>query len=381
MPSTTGRRSRGAAEPARDDQRARGLAEARGQRRRHQHADRRALQRVATRGRAPGSAARRIACQETRAQRPSRAHISAEAERAPRPGSERSSASRDRGRSADALRARAARARRRRPSDGERAAARARRAARGARAAGGRGLERGQAARRDARRPSAGASAEPRRRPRVARARRARGDARSRPRRPSTHLARRRAARRSARRARRAAARHARARARGSSARSRSASASAVASPRGTSRPSTPSRDDVAVAGDVRGDDRRAGRERLGQHHAEALAAERRRAEHVGRARARRCFALVVDACRARVTPRAVEQQRRDLLRRRADDRQLGGDVLAQRLEGAQQHRQALALDGLADERRSAAARPARAPRGARRRRRRAASTPLGMTR
>ena len=32
-----------AAEPARDDQRARGLAEARGQRRRHQHADRRAL--------------------------------------------------------------------------------------------------------------------------------------------------------------------------------------------------------------------------------------------------------------------------------------------------------------------------------------------------
>ena len=44
---------------------------------------------------------------------------------------------------------------------------------------------------------------------------------------------------------------------------------------------------DVAVAGDVRGDDRRAGREALRQHHPEALAAERRRAQHVGRLRAR----------------------------------------------------------------------------------------------
>ena len=46
----------------------------------------------------------------------------------------------------------------------------------------------------------------------------------------------------------------------------------------------------------------------------------------------------------------AVDEQRRDLLLRGADDRELGRDLAAQRLEGAQQHRQALALDGLADE-------------------------------
>ena len=40
--------------------------------------------------------------------------------------------------------------------------------------------------------------------------------------------------------------------------------------------------DDVAVAGDLGGDHRRTGREGLGQDHAEALARERRRAEHVG---------------------------------------------------------------------------------------------------
>ena len=45
-----------------------------------------------------------------------------------------------------------------------------------------------------------------------------------------------------------------------------------------------------------------------------------------------------------------VDEQRPDLLGRGADDRQLGRHLAAQRLEGAQQHRQALALDGLADE-------------------------------
>ena len=40
--------------------------------------------------------------------------------------------------------------------------------------------------------------------------------------------------------------------------------------------------DDVAVAGDRRGDHRGPGGEGLGQDHAEALAGERRRAEHVG---------------------------------------------------------------------------------------------------
>ena len=44
---------------------------------------------------------------------------------------------------------------------------------------------------------------------------------------------------------------------------------------------------DVAIAGDVRRDDRSAGRERLGQHHAEALSAQRRGAQHVGLAPAR----------------------------------------------------------------------------------------------
>ena len=92
------------------------------------------------------------------------------------------------------------------------------------------------------------------------------------------------------------------------------------ASPRGTSTPSTPSRDDVAVAGDVRGDDRRAGRERLGQHHAEALAAQRRRAQHVG---ALEHAALVrVAALAQRDDAAVVEHQRRDLVagrrRRRA---------------------------------------------------------------
>ena len=40
--------------------------------------------------------------------------------------------------------------------------------------------------------------------------------------------------------------------------------------------------DDIAIAGDVGGDDRRARGERFGQHHAEALTAERRRAQDVG---------------------------------------------------------------------------------------------------
>ncbi len=40
----------------------------------------------------------------------------------------------------------------------------------------------------------------------------------------------------------------------------------------------------------------------------------------------------------------------RDLLRGRADEREGGGHVVAQRLEGAQQDGEALALDRLADE-------------------------------
>ena len=120
--------------------------------------------------------------------------------------------------------------------------------------------------------------------------------------------------------------------------------------------------DDVAVAGDVRRDDRRARRERLRQHHAEALAAERRRAQHVGAARARARLSA------SRHLPSAndvavVEHQRRDLVLADAHDVQRDGQVLAQRLERAQQHRQPLALDGLADE--GDPQRLARPPRGA----------------
>ena len=68
----------------------------------------------------------------------------------------------------------------------------------------------------------------------------------------------------------------------GSSHSERSASASSSGSPCGDEHAVAAVRDDVAVAGDVGCDHRRAGRERLGQHHAEALAAQRRRAQHVG---------------------------------------------------------------------------------------------------
>ena len=54
--------------------------------------------------------------------------------------------------------------------------------------------------------------------------------------------------------------------------------------PPGTSQASTVGAGHVAVAGQVAGHDRRAGGHRLEQHDAERLAAERRRAEHVGAA-------------------------------------------------------------------------------------------------
>ena len=134
--------------------------------------------------------------------------------------------------------------------------------------------------------------------------------------------------------------------------------------------PVHPGGDDVAVARDVRRDDRRPGRERLRQDHPERLAAERRRAQHVGVAQRGRLDGVVDAPERGHAL--ALDQQRRQLLRRQPDDRQLGRNLAAQRLEGAQQHRQALALDGLADE--HDPQRLARAPaRAARARRRRAA--------
>ena len=106
--------------------------------------------------------------------------------------------------------------------------------------------------------------------------------------------------------------------------------------------------DHVAVARDVGGHDRGPGRERLGQDHAERLAAQGRRGQHVGGLE-REALALVGDAAEHR-DALALDQHRRDLGLARAHDREAHVLVLAQRLEGAQQDRQALALDGLADE-------------------------------
>ena len=135
---------------------------------------------------------------------------------------------------------------------------------------------------------------------------------------------------------------------------------------------------DVGVAGDVRRHDRRARGERLRQHHAERLAAERRRDQEVGLAQ-RLALALVGDLAQ-RVDAAVVEQHAVDLVGRRADDLELDGQVLAQRLEGAQQHRQPLALDRLADEdelQRLTRERAAASPRGDPA----STCTPLGITR
>jgi hypothetical protein len=106
--------------------------------------------------------------------------------------------------------------------------------------------------------------------------------------------------------------------------------------------------DDVAVAGDVGCDHRGAGGERLGQHHPEALPAQRRRAQDVG-ALQLLALARIVDLAQ-HVDAAIVEHQRSELLARGADHGELGGDVLAQGLERAQQQRQPLALDRLTDE-------------------------------
>jgi len=105
---------------------------------------------------------------------------------------------------------------------------------------------------------------------------------------------------------------------------------------------------DVAIAGDVGGDHRRAGGERLGQDHPEALAVQRWRAQHVG-AGELGVLARLGDLAE-RVDAAIVEHHVRDLLRGGADERERRRDLLAQRLERAQQHRQPLAFDGLADE-------------------------------
>ena len=104
----------------------------------------------------------------------------------------------------------------------------------------------------------------------------------------------------------------------------------------------------VAVAGDVRRHHGRARGERLGEDHPKALPAEGRRTEDVGACELGGL--LVLGDLPQRPHPAIVEQQRRDVLGGGPDQGERGGHVLAQRLERAQQHGQALALDGLADE-------------------------------
>jgi hypothetical protein len=106
---------------------------------------------------------------------------------------------------------------------------------------------------------------------------------------------------------------------------------------------------DVAVAGDVRGHGRRARGEGLRQHHAEALPAQRGGAQEVGLAEQAPLLLL-------RHPPRdvhalRVEEQRLDLVPGGAGDSQPGRHAGgAERLEGAQQHGQPLALLGAAHE-------------------------------
>src|ERR687892_705661 len=116
----------------------------------------------------------------------------------------------------------------------------------------------------------------------------------------------------------------------------------------------------VAIARDVRGDHRRARRERLRQDHAEALATERGGAEHVGLAK--EAPLLLLGHTAGDLHALRVEQERGDLLVGCAGDGQLrlhAGEL--QRLEGAQEHGQALAALGAADE--QDAGRPAARPR------------------
>ena len=107
--------------------------------------------------------------------------------------------------------------------------------------------------------------------------------------------------------------------------------------------------DHVAVADDVRCHDGRVRGKRLRQHHAEALAAERRRAQQVGLTQ-QAPLLRVADAA-GHVHALGVHQHRLDLFPGGAGHRQPGGHAgTAQGLEGAQQHGQALAGVGAAHE-------------------------------
>ena len=137
-----------------------------------------------------------------------------------------------------------------------------------------------------------------------------------------------------------------------------------------------PVADDVAVAGDVGGDHRRAGSEGLGQHHAEALAGERGRAEHVGPVQLRP-EALAGDPAADvdRAQQLGVGEVAQHVLALGADHGEPAGNVLDQGAEGGQQDRQPLALLRTADEEDPQLAPPARTARSGAA----STSTPLGM--
>jgi hypothetical protein len=108
---------------------------------------------------------------------------------------------------------------------------------------------------------------------------------------------------------------------------------------------------DIAVAGDLGGDHRRAGRHRLDQDHAEALPGQRRGAEDVRLANLTpedRVGDLAEDVDVGHQL--GVRHPPGDLLRVGADHRQPGRDVLDERLERREEDREALALLGPADE-------------------------------
>ena len=106
---------------------------------------------------------------------------------------------------------------------------------------------------------------------------------------------------------------------------------------------------DVAVARDVRGHHRGARGKRLGQHHAEALAAQRGGAQQVGLAQ--QAPLLVLAHAAQHLDALGLEQQRANLVVRGARHGQPGSHArAAQRLEGPQQHGQPLALLRAPDE-------------------------------
>ena len=112
-----------------------------------------------------------------------------------------------------------------------------------------------------------------------------------------------------------------------------------------------PVADDIAVAGDVGGNHRRAGGEGLGQHHAEALARERGRAEHVGAVQlSPEAVAGDATADVDRAQQLGVGEVTQHVLALGPDHRQPAGHVLDQGTKGSQQNRQALALLRAADE-------------------------------